>query len=77
MSDWMKKDCNICLAIGVGIGMVAVRILKAKKTRTMAVKALAKGMMAKDTVMEQVTNMKDDAMDIYEEAKAESVCDAE
>ncbi|MFI3312776.1 MAG: DUF6110 family protein [Eubacteriales bacterium] len=79
MYDWMKKDCNICLAVGLCVGLVATKILKAKKTRKFAVKAVAQGMMMKDSVMEEITNLKDEAMDIYEEAKVESVkaCECE
>ncbi len=79
MYDWMKKDCNICLAIGLGLGVVVPRILKAKKTRVFAVQTMAKGLILKDKVKEQVANLKDEAMDIYEDAKAESVqtCDCD
>lgn len=77
MYDWMKKEKNIFLALGLAAGIVIPKILTAQKTRDFAVLSLAKGMMLKDSVMEEVANIREEADDICEEARflAQVGCD--
>ncbi len=69
MYDWMKKDETLFLAGGIVAGLLLPCIFKAKKTRELTVKGLAKGMMVKDSIMEEVNNMREEAEDICAEAK--------
>ena len=50
-------------------GTAAGIFLKSRSSRKVAVHALAGGMIARDKVMEGVTNIREDAMDLYEDAK--------
>lgn len=79
MLNCFKGECLWCLGIGAVIGAVAFTAAKTPKARDLAVQGIAKGMMAKDSVMEVVTNMQDEAEDICAEAravaKAKSECD--
>ena len=64
------EDCLWCVALGAVIGAAVVTLVKTPKARELAVQGLAKGMMAKDCVMETVTNIQDEAEDICAEARA-------
>lgn len=65
-----KKDCLWGLGVGAVLGAVAISAAKTPKARNLAVHGLAKGMMAKDSVMETVANLQDEAEDICAEARA-------
>lgn len=69
MFDWFEKEKAIIFGAGVVAGLVGLKIAKCPKARAYAVKGLAKGMQAKDAVMEEVTNMRQEAEDICSEAK--------
>lgn len=70
MLKCFKSDCLWCFGIGAVAGAVALTAAKTPCARNLAVKGLAKGMMAKDSVMEVVTNIQDEAEDICAEARA-------
>lgn len=70
MYDWFKEEKVLCFIGGVVAGLVGFKVLKAKKTREFAVQALANGMMVKDEIMEEVANIREEADDICNEAKA-------
>ncbi len=70
MLNWMTKEKNIIFAVGAVTGAVLCSVLKTKKVRKFAVKTLAKGMMLKDNVSEEVCNIREEADDICNEAKA-------
>lgn len=77
MNDIFKRDNLLIFAGGIVTGLVGIKVVKCDKTRSTIVKALAKGMMAKDTVMEECTNIREEADDICAEARALASADAE
>lgn len=54
---------------GAVVGAVGLTVAKTPKAREVAVKGLAQGFMVKDTVMEEVTNIREDAEELVLEAK--------
>ena len=56
-----------------------MKLLKTKKARDLAVKGLAQGIMVKDCVIENAMNIREEAEDICNEAKAvaKETCDCE
>ena len=66
-----KKNWLIALAGAAAAEAVRV-VASSKKTRELAVKGLAKGMRVSDRVKENMNNLKEDAQDLYAEAKMES-----
>lgn len=70
MSDLLKKENLIIFAGGIVTGLVGRKVVKTDKVRKTIVKTLAQGMMAKDCVMEEYTNIREEADDICAEAKA-------
>lgn len=69
MYDIFKRDHLLIFAGGLVTGLVGLKIAKNKKTRSAVVKTVAKGMMAKDCVMEEYTNIREEAEDICAEAR--------
>ncbi|MFI3200603.1 MAG: DUF6110 family protein [Eubacteriales bacterium] len=69
MFDFGKKDNAIIFVAGIVSGLVGLKVGKSKKMRDFVVKTLAKGMMVKDSVVEEYTNIREEADDICEEAK--------
>ena len=69
MFEFMKKEKNIIFAAGAVFGMFAIKMAQTKKARELAVKGIAKGIQIKDGFMEEVENIKEEALDICEEAK--------
>ena len=69
MKHYFEKECKVVFAAGVAIGAGVFAFLKTKKAREIAVKGVAGSMIIKDKVMEGVINIKEDAEDIYAEAK--------
>lgn len=45
------------------------KVVKADTTRKLVVKGLAKGMQVSDNIKENVENLKEDAQDVYAEAR--------
>ncbi len=70
MNDFFKKDSLLIFAGGIVTGIVGLKVIKTQKVRSAAVKTLAQGMMTKDCVMEEYTNIREEAEDICAEAKA-------
>ncbi len=70
MSDLFKKDNLLIFVGGIVTGIVGLKVVKTKKVRDAAVKTLAQGMMTKDCVVEEYTNIREEAEDICAEAKA-------
>lgn len=81
MLDCFKKDCWICLAAGAVTGILGAKLVKTDKARKLAVHTIAYGMMAKDTTMEEVANLREEAEEICKEArevaKQKSDCDCD
>lgn len=55
---------------GAVVGMLGLEVARSETARHLAVRTLAKGMMVKDSISEKLNNVKEDAEDIYAEAKA-------
>lgn len=69
MDHYFNKECRILLAIGAVAGVAITKILGTKKARDITVNSLAKGFILKDTIMEEVENIREEAMDICANAK--------
>lgn len=70
MDDLFKKENLLIFTGGIVTGIIGLKVAKTEKTRKTLVKTLAKGMMAKDCVMEEYVNIREEAEDICAEAKA-------
>ncbi len=68
MSFW-KDGKVLAFAGGVLITTVVPAILKSKAAHNVAVSAMAKSMEVKDDTQARVTSVKEEAQDIYAEAK--------
>ena len=68
MSSMMKNWKFWCFAGGVAAGIFA----RSKTARKACVNGMAKVMLLKDSAAEVLQNLKDEAQDIYEEAKAKA-----
>ncbi|MFI3173372.1 MAG: DUF6110 family protein [Eubacteriales bacterium] len=77
MSDLFKKENLIIFAGGIVTGIVGLKVAKTEKARATVVKTLAQGMMTKDCVVEEYTNIREEAEDICAEAKALAAAKAE
>ena len=69
MKNYLKRENKIIFGIGTAVGMATLAFLKTKKARDLAVKGVAGSMLLKDKVMENVSNIKEEADDICAEAK--------
>ena len=70
----MFENKKLWMYIG---GAVAGMFVKSKTARKIAVKGVACGMQTKDAVSAEIQSMKEDATDIYEEAKAKVAAEEE
>ncbi len=61
---------------GIGAAVVGSAICGAKKTRELAVSAVAKGMQVQQDCQESLQSFKDDANDLAEEARRQAKIDA-
>ena len=68
MSNLLKNWKFWCFVGGVATGVFS----RSKTARKACVNGLAKGMLLKDSASEALQNMKDEAQDIYEEAKSKA-----
>ncbi len=75
--QWMNKEKNIVFAIGAVAGAALITFLRTKSARDLAVKGLAKGITVKDCIVEEVANIREEADDICNEAKAVAKSDCE
>ena len=57
-------------ALGTLFGMEGVKLLSSKDAKKVYTHCTAGVLRAKDSVLEQVTNLQENCTDIYEEAKA-------
>ena len=67
-----KNEKLWCAVAGAAAVIVGKKILKADKTRSLAVTGLAKGMKFQQEAKETLQNMKDEASDICYDAKTEA-----
>jgi hypothetical protein len=66
----------LAFAGGVAAGLILPPIAKSKAARKAAVSLVAKGMCLKDSALAAYESVREDAQDIYEEAKKKaSECD--
>lgn len=83
MKNLFGKESKIIFVVGAVVGVAAVKFLKSKSAHNLAVKGLAKGIVMKDNILEEVNSIKEEAEDICEEAKVlakkevDEVCDCE
>ena len=77
MSDLLKKENGLVLAVGTVLGLAIPYIAKAEKTRELLVKGTAKCLIAKDIIVEEATSIKEEAEDIYAEAIMEAYTEGE
>ena len=67
------KNEKFCLVLAGAVGaIVGEKVLKAKKTRELAVSGLAKGMKLTHDAQETFQSMKDEAEDLCYEAKEQA-----
>ncbi len=69
MSGFFSKEKGIVFAVGTVVGVVLTKFLQTETAKDLAVVGIAKGIMAKDTIIEKVANAKEQAEDIYAEAQ--------
>ena len=69
-----KSEKGLIFLGGIATAVVGAKILKCPKTREVCVKALAQGMNFCDEAKASVQNMREEAEDIYTEAK-KPVCE--
>ena len=72
-----KNEKLWCAVAGAAAVIVGKKILKADKTRSLAVTGLAKGMKLKSDAQSALRSMKDEASDICYDAKVEAGIDDE
>lgn len=69
MFDFLKKECALCFLAGAVAGIAGLKAVKTEKMRALAVQGIAQGMLAKDCVMEEVSNLREEAEEICNEAR--------
>ncbi len=69
MTGLFKNEKFWLVAAGAAGAIIGGKILKSPKTRELAVKGLAKGMMFQNDAKETFANMKEEAEDICYEAR--------
>lgn len=71
MFDFITDEDKFAVfAGGIVTGLLGLHFIKTKKARELAVKTVAQGFIVKDAVMEEVSNIREEAEDICAEAKA-------
>ncbi|NLN98238.1 MAG: DUF1490 domain-containing protein [Eubacteriaceae bacterium] len=71
MSDFIKPSKVLLFLSGVAAPSVVKAIMASPKARELAVKGVAKGMKFKNEVEVAFQNIKEDAEDIYHDARLE------
>ncbi len=69
MFNGIRKEHKVIFAVGAVVGAAIITFIKTKKAHDIAVKGLAQGMMVKDSLLEEVSNIREEADDICNEAK--------
>ncbi len=77
MFNNIRKEHKIIFAVGAVAGAALISFLRTKSARELAVKGLANGIIAKDNIIEEITNIREEADDICNEAKAVAKADCE
>ena len=67
-----SKSDVITLAIGAATALLGAAFLKSKTAHKLAVHSVAGGMRIKDNALRKVETIREEAQDIYEEARRES-----
>lgn len=75
MLSIFKNEKFLSALAGAAAVVIGKKILKSPKTRDLAVKGLAQGMKLHHEAKENFQNMKDEASDICNDAKAEAGLD--
>lgn len=77
MNDLFKKESGVIFLAGALCGAVGLEFAKTEKARKLLVKVIAKGMIAKDCITENVANIREEAEDVCNEARniAKQNCD--
>ena len=65
----MKLSRTACFVAGTLFGTVGLKVLSSKDAKNVFVKVTATGLRAKDSVMDTVTTVQENAADILAEAK--------
>ena len=66
------NEKKIIFAAGAAVAIAVTKVFKAKRTRDLTVKTLARGIIMKDNLMEEVANIREEADDICNEARMEA-----
>lgn len=69
MYDFLTSKRAISFYSGILVTIIGGKLLKTDTVRKMTVNTVAKGIMIKDSVLEEYNNIKDEAEDICNEAK--------
>ncbi len=77
MFNEIRKEHKVIFAVGAVIGAAVITFVKTKTARDIAVKSLAKGIIIKDNVVEEIANIRDEADDICNEAKTAARAECE
>lgn len=75
--SWYTSAKFWCFVGGAAATAAGTAVCKAKKSRELAVKAIAKGMQIQQDASEGLQSIKDDAADLAEEARRQARIDAE
>lgn len=67
--NFFKKENGILFVAGIVTGIAGLKIAKTEKTRRFAVNSIAQGIMIKDSTMETIANLREEAEDICAEAR--------
>lgn len=69
MYDFLTSKRAISFYSGILVSIIGGKILKTEAVRKMTVNTVAKGIMFKDSILEEYANIKDEADDICNEAR--------
>ena len=71
----MSKGNWIAFGCGVAVALVGGKVISSRCVRKAAVNVVAKGLQIKDEAQHQICAIKEEAEDIYAEAKQTNDCD--
>lgn len=74
---FLKNSKFLFFIGGLAAGTIGVKALKSKSAKKLAVAALAKGMEVQDSAKATFATIKEDAQDLYAEAKTQAAQDAQ
>lgn len=73
MLKFLVNTKSLCFLGGIASSIIAKQVAKSKVARQLAVTGIAKGMNAYDEAKAAVNNIREDAEDLYAEAKAKKI----